>query len=330
MTITVFLDPTKMPNQSQDQATFDNNWASVLANLPTFVSQFNAGTTNLNSSLNGAGISIPYTIDLSTTADGDPGSGNLRFNSATQNAATVLRADLISSNTADYTTVLDTFDSSTNPVKGRIAIVKQGDAKTFLMFDVTARAAPTGYRNITVTPIASSSANPFTQGDAVLLFFQRAGDKGDPGTLTQVLWVRDEKGSGTDGGSSTAGATVQRGLNTVKRNTMTGASLSSNQITLPAGTHRISFSAPAYSAGNHQAWLYNVTDGTVLIPGTSEYSGTANTRSGTINCEVVLAASKVLEIRHYTFASQSNSGLGLASSSGQTSVYTEVFIEKVA
>jgi hypothetical protein len=188
MTISVFLDPTKLPNQAQSQATFDTNMAAFFANLPTFVAQFNASTTNLNSSLNGAGISIPYTIDLSSTADADPGNGNLRFNSTTQNAATVLRLDLLGAGSNNpYTNVLDTFDSSTNPVKGRIAIVRQGDASTFLMFDVTARAAPSGYRNITVTPIASSSANPFIQGDAVLLFFQRAGDAGISGFSNMIV-----------------------------------------------------------------------------------------------------------------------------------------------
>lgn len=185
--ITVFLDSTKLPNQSMDQPTFDAAVAYLISNFPTFGQQFNAAIANLNASLNGVGNGIPYTIDLSSTADGDPGNGNLRFGSATQNASTVLRLDLLSSNAGDYTAVLDTFDASTSAVKGRIALVKQGDAKTFLIFDVTARAAPSGYRNITVTPVASSSANPFANGDAVLLYFQRTGDMGSAGASSLVL-----------------------------------------------------------------------------------------------------------------------------------------------
>jgi hypothetical protein len=332
--INVLLDPTKMPNQSQDQATFDSLWAGVLAALPTFGAQLNAAIAAFNVAAAGSAYAIPYTVDLSSTADTDPGPGTLRFGSATQNASTVLRLDVLNALSTDVTAMLDTFDASTNPVKGTIRVVKQGDATTYLMFNVTARTAPSGYRDISVTPVASSSNNPFGPGDAVLLHFTRAGDKGDPGTLTQVLWVRDEKVSGSAAGDSVAGATVQRTLNTIKRNTITGASLSSNQVTLPAGTYRISFTAPAYCAGAHKAWLYNVTDGAVLLAGTSDYSGgagsaSASSRSGAINCEIVLAASKVLEVRHYTFAT-SSPGLGFASSSGQAEVYTELFVEKVA
>lgn len=186
--ISVFLDPTTMPSQSQAQATFDQNMAAFFANLPVFGSQFNASIANYNASFSGNAYAIPYTIDLSSTTDADPGAGNLRLDNATQNLATTLRMDLLGAGgTIDYTSMIDTFDASTSTVKGQIRIVKQGDASKFLFFDVTARATPTGYRNISVTPRASSSANPFVNGDAVLLFFQRTGDKGNAGTQTYQL-----------------------------------------------------------------------------------------------------------------------------------------------
>jgi hypothetical protein len=180
--ITVYLDPAQFPLRTDDQPVFDSKWAAVLAAFPTFGAQFNAGVANFNAAAAGSAYAIPYTIDLSGTSDIDPGPGKLRFDSATQNAATTLRLDLTGAGgTTDYSAMIDTFDASTSTVKGAIRIVKQGDASKFLLFNVTGRTAPTGYRDIGVTPVASSSANPFVNGDAVLLFFQRTGDKGDTG-----------------------------------------------------------------------------------------------------------------------------------------------------
>lgn len=181
--ISVFLDPALMPSQSQPQATFDQNMAAFFASLPAFGAQFNAAVANFNASFSGNAYAIPYTVDLSGTSDVDPGAGKLRFDNVTQNLATTLRLDLLGAGTpaVDYTAMIDTFDGSTSTVKGHIRIVKQGDASKFLLFSVSSRTAPSGYRDISVTPVASSSANPFVAGDAVLLFFQRTGDKGDTG-----------------------------------------------------------------------------------------------------------------------------------------------------
>jgi hypothetical protein len=324
------LTPPPAAPQRGDSTTFSSRVDAFITWLITFVSQMLALVSSLNALAAGGAYAIPYIVDLSSTADGDPTAGLLRFNSATQNAATTIYLDLLGSDSIDYTSIIDTFDASTNPVKGSIRLVKMGDPTKFLTFSVTARTTATGYRKLTLANTGGSSVSPFAAGDGVVLQFQRAGDKGDPGTLTQVLWVRDEKPAGTQGGSAGAGQTVQRTLNTVKRNTMTGASLASNQVTLPAGTYRIGFSVPGYNVGNHQAWVYNVTDGTVLVTGTSEYCGSASTRSGAINCEVVLAASKVVEVRHYTYAQNLSGGQGMSGGSGQTEVYTDLLIEKVA
>ena len=53
------------------------------------------------------------------------------------------------------------------------------------------------------------------------------------------LHVRDEKAANTPGGTFTASAWQKRDLNTVKTNQISGASLASNQITLPAGTYHV-------------------------------------------------------------------------------------------
>jgi hypothetical protein len=179
MTITVLLDPTQMPDQSQDQLDFDNKMAGFMRDLPTLATQINETTAGLNAVATGGAYALPYIFDTAT-ADADPGAGKLRLSSATQSAATVMRLDLTAGG-QDYTTLIDTMDGSTSVIKGSIRLVKQGDLSKWLTFDVTARAAPSGYRNLTVVCTDSSSASPFAAGDALMLFFQRNGDRGQPG-----------------------------------------------------------------------------------------------------------------------------------------------------
>ena len=184
--ITTFLDPTQLPGRTQEQKTFDTAVAYVMQNWPTWGAEvnatwaaFNAALASVNAIAAGGAYALPYTFD-SATADADPGAGKLRLSSATQNASTTMRLDVLANN-QDVSSILDKFDASTSTVKGSIRLVKLGDTSRWLTFDVTSRAAPTGYRNITVANTGGSAANPFIAGDAVMLFFQRNGDMGAQG-----------------------------------------------------------------------------------------------------------------------------------------------------
>lgn len=123
----------------------------------------------------GGAITIAYTFST-TTGDADPGNGKLRLSSATQNTSTTIRADLVSSDTTDWTAVLDTIDGSTSTIKGHIRLFKASDPTKWLLFQVTALASPSGYKNISVTNIGSSSSSPFVNNDAIFLSFERTGD----------------------------------------------------------------------------------------------------------------------------------------------------------
>ncbi len=149
----------------------------------------------------------------------------------------------------------------------------------------------------------------------------------------QIMIVRDEKASGTDGGASVAATTVTRTLNTVAANTITGASLASSQITLPAGTYRVRASAPC--CVNNQLRLYNTTTAANQIIGTTEnaFADTAvdpcNVRSFVVG-RFTIASTNVFELRHYTASVRAINGLGVQLASGVNEVYSEIEIIKEA
>jgi hypothetical protein len=150
----------------------------------------------------------------------------------------------------------------------------------------------------------------------------------------QLLHVRDEKSSGVDGGTFTSGAWRTRTLNTTKTNEITGASLTSNQITLPAGTYWIEASAPGQGVDFHQAKLRNVTDGSDVIIGTTENTVIAGAQGANGSRSIVqgrftIAAEKVFELQHRCSDSTSSVGFGAGSGFGVVEVYAEVCIWKV-
>jgi hypothetical protein len=150
--------------------------------LALFRTEANALAATLNALAGGTAYAIPYTFD-STAADADPTAGKLRLSSGVQNASTVMRLDVLGAEGTDWTTVIDSMDGSTSAVKGQLRIVKAGDSTKWLAFNLTARATPSGYRNLTVVNTGGSSASPFVDGDSLVLLFTRTGDQGGTGTL---------------------------------------------------------------------------------------------------------------------------------------------------
>jgi hypothetical protein len=142
----------------------------------------------------GGGITIQYIFD-DDTSNSDPGPGNLRLSSATQNTSTTIRADLLDVNGDDWTTVLDSLDDSTGTIKGELRLFNATDPTKWLAFAVTAVAAPSGYRNITVTNVAFSDTSPFVDLDPLVLTFTRAGDTGPSVNQTVQIMVTDPSGS---------------------------------------------------------------------------------------------------------------------------------------
>lgn len=314
-------------NGTYNGKAFD--WASHMAN--TFVPEANALAANLNSIAAGGAYAIPYTFTGAVTNGAVNTSPNVN-----QNATSVLTVWNIIDSGKSVFPILAQFDASSSVIKGQIRLQKTGDPSKWLVFNVTGRT-PSGdgqYQVFSGAVVDASDANPFSGGDAVMLFFQRTGDKGDTGLMGiyPAAKFSDRKTASTSAGDSIAG-TQTRTLNTAEYNTIAGASMSGNQITLPAGTYEVSGRVPGYAVNGHKAFFYNVSDGAPAIVGSSASSpNPSGTQTDSVfDGRITITATKVFSIRHYTETAALGSALGRAANgSGQHEVFAEITLTKIA
>lgn len=152
-------------------------------------------------------------------------------------------------------------------------------------------------------------------------------------TLGSLLVVQDEKAMGTAGGDSSAGANT-RVLNTIVINSIAGASLASDQITLPAGEYEIRANAPSAESTKNRLYLYNITDAQDELIGTSYYSNAFGGWNAGGSCwlegRFTITSEKDFEIRHYIETAKTGTGLGIGGNDGiNNEVFAQVVIWKV-
>lgn len=160
-------------------------------------------------------------------------------------------------------------------------------------------------------------------------FWQPLPGSGSSGGGGELLHARDERASGSSGGSSTAGAWTTRTINTVKTNEITGASLASDLITLPAGTYEADITGAFYSANRCKHRLWNATAAATLLSGRSDYGGGGVGQSARIVGRFTLASTSDVRLDYYVEAGTGTIGLGVPSSSGEVEVYADLLIRKV-
>jgi hypothetical protein len=149
-----------------------------------------------------------------------------------------------------------------------------------------------------------------------------------------VAYFRDEQTSGTNGGTFTSGSFVTRVLNSTVVNTISGCTLTSNQVSLPAGTYWIIGNAPALNCDSHRALIYNVTDSaTALLGASGSLSTSATVNDGSIAIvqgPITIASTKTISLRHRCQTTRATNGLGLAASFSETEIYAQLWIWKVS
>lgn len=328
---------TAIPPLDRTSPTFRSDVDTFFGTrVPNFVSEANLLAANLNSIAAGGAYAIPFVNRLSANDVGGNG-GILVIDGASQAAATRIVFDQVGSNNMLVQAAFDSLFSSTSAIKGYVRITKQGDASKWILFRVYSWVAHGGsfpYGELFGATISASSTNPFAYNDSIILQAQGNGDKGDKGdkgdsAVTGIIRVREERPSGTAAGTAAVTAWQVRQFNVVVTNTISGASLSGNQVTLPAGTYRFSGSVPASVVGAHIAQLYNLGDDVPTENGTSAAAATGEyvTSRSLLRGQFSIGAARSFVVRQWTSAAGS---LGSPASAGTPEVYSEIQFEKIA
>lgn len=323
--ISTFLDESLLPGRAMEQKAFDAAVAYVMQNWPRWGREINETLASMASLAAGGVYAIPYRYVNNATSNGSAVGGVLGFG-----AAQVLVDTKSARGDAVGPTLLSTA-GSTSATKGLMRIVRATDPTKWRLFAVNGYTQNGGglYGVYDVSFVDSTTS--FVDGEAVLMFFQRTGDKGDTSAATPVLWVRDIRVAGAYGDNAAAGGSFVRALNDTKKNTIPGATISGNRVTLPAGTYRGGATASAYAVNAHQCYLYNVTSSAVTVEGSSaRAAGGVVSESEIAFIEFTITGVTSFELRHFTEASSSGR-LGSPSSNGALSeVYAQLYLEKIA
>lgn len=123
-----------------------------------------------------------------------------------------------------------------------------------------------------------------------------------------------------------------RHMNTMHVNNIVGASLSANNVILPAGEY-LAYATFAFwqnPAGTLKPEIYNLTDATSILTGSQPY-GNASGGMMTVVGHFVLTSTKTIQLRQYHGTASATNGLGVpVSLAGYPEVYAELLLEKIA
>lgn len=166
------------------------------------------------------------------------------------------------------------------------------------------------------------------------LYFRAAALEASFATQQQVLHVRDEKAYNVSGGTFTAGSWRQRDLNTVVTNTIPGATLSDNKITLPVGRYHIEARSPGYYVNRHVVMLSIGIDTSPIAMGSSAYTQASDqsTQSDSFIRSLVSFENPVtFALFHQGAVTHAGNGFGIAHLfAPHNNIYSEVFIRRIA
>ena len=195
--------------------------------------------------------------------------------------------------------------------------------------DATVSTAKIVDANVTLAKLSATGtkdATTFLRGDNT---FASAGGIFE----SALLHVRDEKSANTAGGAFTSGDWRTRTLNTVMTNEISGASLSSNQVTLPSGTYYVHAGARGYTVNVNKLKWYNTSDSSdVLIGDQARSDSSANANAFvSVMGRFTISAQKTFELQHRCETTRGDAnGYGPAANFGVVEVFANVQLWKVA
>lgn len=153
---------------------------------------------------------------------------------------------------------------------------------------------------------------------------------GSSGVSFPYIKVSNTQASGTNGGATTSGSWLTVILNTKDTDTAGIGTLTSNALSLPAGTYRCQAICPFYQANPNkvQARLYNSTASAVLLNGTNAISNNTIAYSH-IYGEFTLSGTSSVILQYQVQNSEATDGQGVAFSYG-TEIYSVAEFQKIS
>ncbi|AZO04591.1 hypothetical protein [Mesorhizobium sp. M2A.F.Ca.ET.043.02.1.1] len=133
-----------------------------------------------------AGSGLPF-IFSSSTADADPGLGVFRLNAAV-GVATAAYVDNVDATGLTISSIVDSWDDSTNAVRGSLTLRGIDNSSVVHVFNVTGSVVDgTGYRKLTLVYVGGSGV--LVDGDNYSLIFNRSGDVGGVASVAGLTGV---------------------------------------------------------------------------------------------------------------------------------------------
>ena len=147
-----------------------------------------------------------------------------------------------------------------------------------------------------------------------------------------IAIFNETQASNTQGGTFTSGSYVKRTLNTTVVNNITGCSIASSVITLPAGTYIAFGYAPALGVNSHKTRLQNTTAGTTIGLGQNSFSNSSplSQTASIVNRTFTLTVTSTIELQHRAESTFATNGLGAICNFGDSEIYAQIQITRIA
>ena len=174
----------------------------------------------------------------------------------------------------------------------------------------------------------AANFTPFVSG-AVLTAAQLNGVVDN---FQDIAIFNETQASGTAGGTFTSGSYIKRTLNTTVVNNITGCSIASSVITLPAGSFQVMANCPAGSVNEHKIRIQDTTATTTLAIGGSQYAAASDNvwNNSEVQTFFTLSVSSTIELQHRCGTTKGSNGLGIQTSFGDDEIYAQITIVRVA
>ena len=143
--------------------------------------------------------------------------------------------------------------------------------------------------------------------------------------------ISHQVSSGTASGTFTSGSYQTRPLNGSDGDFSKFGTLSSNQITLDAGTYHVNASANSYQVDVNRLRFQNTSDASTVIFGVNANARSASVAPDTAELKgtFTITATKTFELQHRGTTTRASDGFGVNASFGDTEVYATIEITKL-